>query len=80
MRDTRSYTWTWAAWAENQLALNASWHLWFKVTFLGWLTDLFKGLSDLQLGDKKGPKIESHNRNSGFIAGLTREANGFHKP
>ena len=26
---------------------------WFKVTFLGWLSDPFKGLSDLQLGDKK---------------------------
>ena len=27
---------------------------WFKVTFLGWLSDPFKGLSDLQLGDEKG--------------------------
>ena len=26
---------------------------WFKVTFLGWLSDPFKGLSDLQLGYKK---------------------------
>ena len=26
----------------------------FKVTFLGWLSDPFKGLSDLQLGDEKG--------------------------
>ena len=26
---------------------------WFKVTFLGWLSDPFKGLSDLQLGDQK---------------------------
>ena len=26
---------------------------WFKVTFLGWLSDPFKGLSDLQLGDEK---------------------------
>ena len=25
----------------------------FKVTFLGWLSDLFKGVSDLQLRDKK---------------------------
>jgi len=25
----------------------------FFVTFLGWLSDLFKGLSDLQLGDEK---------------------------
>ena len=24
------------------------------MTFLGWLSDLFKGLSDLQLGDEKG--------------------------
>ena len=27
---------------------------WFKVTFLGWLIDPFKGSSDLQLGDEKG--------------------------
>ena len=27
---------------------------WFKVTFLGWLSDPFKGLSDLQLADEKG--------------------------
>ena len=26
---------------------------WFKVTFLGWLSDPFKGLSDLQLADEK---------------------------
>ena len=26
---------------------------WFKVTFLGWLSDPLKGLSDLQLGDEK---------------------------
>ena len=26
---------------------------WFKVTFLGWLSDPFKWLSDLQLGDQK---------------------------
>ena len=26
---------------------------WFKVTFLGWLSDPFKGLSDLQLGNQK---------------------------
>ena len=26
----------------------------FFVTFLGWLSDPFKGLSDLQLGDEKG--------------------------
>ena len=26
----------------------------FKLTFLGWLSDPFKGLSDLQLGDEKG--------------------------
>ena len=26
---------------------------WFKVPFLGWLSDPFKGLSDLQLGDTK---------------------------
>ena len=26
---------------------------WFKVTLLGWLSDPFKGLSDLQLGDEK---------------------------
>ena len=26
---------------------------WFKVTFLGWLSDPFKWLSDLQLGDEK---------------------------
>ena len=25
----------------------------FFVTFLGWLSDPFKGLSDLQLGDEK---------------------------
>ena len=27
---------------------------WFKVIFLGWLSDPFKGLSDLQPGDEKG--------------------------
>ena len=27
--------------------------LWFKVTFLGWLSGPFKWLSDLQLGDQK---------------------------
>ena len=27
--------------------------LWFKVTFLGWLSEPFQRLSDLQLGDKK---------------------------
>ena len=27
---------------------------WFKVPFLGWLSDPFKGLSDLQLGGEKG--------------------------
>ena len=27
---------------------------WFKVTFLGWLSDPFNGLNDLQLGDEKG--------------------------
>ena len=26
---------------------------WFKVTFLGWLSDPFKGLSEIQLGDQK---------------------------
>ena len=26
---------------------------WFKMTFLGWLSDPFKGLSDLQLGDQQ---------------------------
>ena len=26
---------------------------WFKVAFLGWLSDPFKGLSDLQLGNQK---------------------------
>ena len=26
---------------------------WFKVTFLGWVSDPFKGFSDLQLGDEK---------------------------
>ena len=26
---------------------------WFEVTFLGWLSDPFKCLSDLQLGDQK---------------------------
>ena len=26
----------------------------FKLTFLGWLSDPFKGLGDLQLGDEKG--------------------------
>ena len=42
---------------ENQLAdfteklPTLTW--WFKVTFLGWLSDPFKGLSDLQLGDQK---------------------------
>ena len=35
---------------KNKLKL--TW--WFKVTFLGWLSDPFKGLSDLQLGDEKG--------------------------
>ena len=38
LRDYQYYTITW----------------WFKVTFLGWLSDPFKGLSDLQLGDEKG--------------------------
>ena len=27
---------------------------WFKVTVLGWLSDLLERLSDLQLGDEKG--------------------------
>ena len=27
---------------------------WFKLTFLGWLSDPFKGWSDLQVGDEKG--------------------------
>ena len=30
---------------------NPAWQ--FFVTFLGWLSDPFKGLSDLQLGDEK---------------------------
>ena len=28
-------------------------HWWFNVRFFGWLGDPFKGLSELQLGDKK---------------------------
>ena len=33
---------------------NQTLHAWqFFVTFLGWLSDPFKGLSDLQLGDEK---------------------------
>ena len=32
-----------------------TWGLWwFKVTFLGWLSDPLRGLSDLQWGDKNG--------------------------
>ena len=37
---------------ENRYETVSPW--WFKVTFLGWLSDPFKGLSDLQLGDEKG--------------------------
>ena len=41
---------------------------WFKVTFLGWLSDPFKGLSDLQLGDEKG----TLNHLVPFLLGLKR--------
>ena len=37
---------------KEKKRIPTSWR--FKVTFLGWLSDLFKGLSDLQLGDEKG--------------------------
>ena len=37
---------------------------WFKVTFLGWLSDPFKGLSDLQLGDEKGTLNHLEKRHS----------------
>ena len=46
---------------------------WFKVTFLGWLSEPFKGLSDLQLGDEKGTLnhlaeiIHSQDRLWGFL-------------
>ena len=40
-----------AALVEHSWQLACNW--WFKVTFLGWVSDLFKRLSDLQLGDKK---------------------------
>ena len=39
-------------WTLRLETKNITW--WFKVTFLGWLSDPFKGLSDLQLGDEKG--------------------------
>ena len=38
---------------KNPTRLNNMCTWWFKVTFWGWLSDPFKGLSDLQLGDKK---------------------------
>ena len=34
---------------------------WFKVTFLGWLSDLLERLSDLQLGDKRVTNINGKN-------------------
>ena len=40
-------------WEKNPTRLNNMCTWWFKLTFLGWLSDPFKGLSDLQLGDKK---------------------------
>ena len=47
-RKTESIPWrTW----NGKNGRMISW--WFKVTFLGWLSDPFKGLGDLQLGDKK---------------------------
>ena len=39
-------------WREGWI-LETSSTRWFKVTLLGWLSDPFKGLSDLQLGDEK---------------------------
>ena len=38
-------------WKAKNRKKTSAW--WFKVTFLGWLSDPFKGLSDLQLGDEK---------------------------
>ena len=40
---------------------------WFKVTFLGWLSDPFKGLSDLQLGDQK---VTLNHQESIFFVGV----------
>ena len=51
-------------WRKNR---STWWTWWFKVTFLGWLSDPFKGLSDLHLGDEKvtlnhlGEMIIEHN-------------------
>ena len=39
-------------WPPTMLESPGTW--WFKVTFLGWLSDLLERLSDLQLGDEKG--------------------------
>ena len=37
--------------AVEMIKAKTTW--WFKVAFLGWWSDPFKGLSDLQLGDEK---------------------------
>ena len=48
----RKEDWGEKTWIPQEDAWNwKTW--WFKVTFLGWLSDPFKGLSDLQLGDQK---------------------------
>ena len=49
-----SGTWMWGdLFSQRKSHLKAiTWR--FFVTFLGWLSDPFKGLSDLQLGDEKG--------------------------
>ena len=48
---------------------NGTW--WFQVTFLGWLSDPFKGLSDLQLGDQKVTlnHLKSGSENFGILWG-----------
>ena len=45
-------SWVDDMWSWSSYETSSTW--WFKVTFLGWLSDPFKGLSDLQLGDEKG--------------------------
>ncbi len=64
-----SFIWTnWLDFQKKKLAAR-----WFKVTFLGWLSDLFKWLSDLQLGDKKVTKnhlavfVSGRNENHGEL-------------
>ena len=42
-----------SVWCISKISTPTTPSWWFKVTFLGWLSDPLKGLSDLQLGDEK---------------------------